>query len=100
MTNDGENVPEDLRFAAIMQTKILFDRREELSLSNRSLEGGSIGLLTPLTLPQKRDTASWINMWYIGAGYMIGEIKFNFKELIALDFDLAASVKTIPLIAA
>jgi hypothetical protein len=52
LTGDGQGVPEDLRLAAVMQAKILFDRREELALSSRSLEGGSVGLFQPLTLPK------------------------------------------------
>lgn len=45
--------PEDLRFAAITQSKILFDRREEYGITGRSLEGGSITLLNTLTLPRQ-----------------------------------------------
>lgn len=51
LTGDGQGVPADLRFAAIIQTKILFDRREEFALSSKALEGGSFSLFQPLTLP-------------------------------------------------
>jgi hypothetical protein len=51
LTGHAQDVPEDLRLAAVMQAKILFDRREELGLTGRSLEGGSISLLNILTLP-------------------------------------------------
>lgn len=51
LTADAVGAPDDLRLAAIMQTKIIFDRREELGLTGRSLEGGSVSLLTPMILP-------------------------------------------------
>lgn len=51
LTGDAAGAPEDLRFAAIMQTMIFYQRREELGVTSRSLEGGSISLLQP-TLPK------------------------------------------------
>ena len=51
-TGHAAGVPADLKLAAVMQVKILFDRREELNLSGRSLEGGSINMLTPPALPR------------------------------------------------
>lgn len=53
LTADGVGIPGDLRLAAIAQTKILFDRREELGVSSRSQEGGSITMLSVLTLPRQ-----------------------------------------------
>ena len=41
LTGDGIGTPDDVRVAAIEQTKIIFDRREEFGLSGRSLEGGA-----------------------------------------------------------
>jgi hypothetical protein len=52
LTTDAVGCPEDLRLAAVAQTKMFFDRREELGLTGRSLEGGSINLMTPLLLPK------------------------------------------------
>lgn len=51
VTADGQNVPPELKAAALYQAKIFFDRREEISVTSRALEGGSISLL-PLTLPR------------------------------------------------
>lgn len=51
LTADGIGTPADVRFAAIEQTKIIFDRREEFGLTGRSLEGGSVSLLAPIDLP-------------------------------------------------
>lgn len=51
LTGDGIGTPDDVRFAAVEQTKIIFDRREEFGLTGRSLEGGSVSLLTPIDLP-------------------------------------------------
>ena len=53
LTGDGVGAPDDLRLAAIMQTKIIFDRREDFGLSGRSLEGGSVSLFTPTILPTR-----------------------------------------------
>jgi hypothetical protein len=53
LTADGIGTPDDVRGAAIMQAKIIFDRREEFGLTGRSLEGGSVSLLTPLWLPRQ-----------------------------------------------
>lgn len=52
LTDDAADCPEDLRLAAIVQSKILFDHREQFGLTSQSLEGGSIGL-TPDALPTK-----------------------------------------------
>jgi hypothetical protein len=52
LTDDGIGTPDDVRVAAIEQTKIIFDRREEFGLTGRSLEGGSVSLLAPTILPQ------------------------------------------------
>lgn len=52
LTDDAAGCPADLKLAAVMQAKILFDRREEMSMTGRSLEGGSVSLLTPLSLPK------------------------------------------------
>jgi len=52
LTGDGIGTPDDVRVAAIEQTKIIFDRREEFGLSGRSLEGGSVSLLAPTILPR------------------------------------------------
>lgn len=52
LTADGQGTPADLRLAAIAQTKIIFDRREELGVSSRSQEGGAITMLNVLTLPR------------------------------------------------
>jgi len=52
LTDDAAGCPDDLRLAAVMQAKILYDRREEISMTGRSLEGGSMSLLTPLSLPK------------------------------------------------
>lgn len=49
-TADGQGVPALLRGAALYQAKMMFDRRDELGISSRSLEGGSMNLL-PLILP-------------------------------------------------
>jgi len=53
LTADGKGTPADLRLAAIAQTKIIFDRREELGVSSRSQEGGAMTMLTVLTLPRQ-----------------------------------------------
>jgi hypothetical protein len=53
LTNDAEGCPEELRLAAIMQSKIFFDRREEYGVTGRSLEGGSFSMLNILTLPRQ-----------------------------------------------
>jgi len=56
LTDDGAGVPPKLALAAAIQTKILFDRREEFGVSSRSLEGGSISMLGRLILaPAVRD---------------------------------------------
>jgi hypothetical protein len=52
-TDHGQNVPFNLKLAAVEQAKIIFDRREELSVISRSLEGGSVSMLSALTLPQQ-----------------------------------------------
>ena len=52
LTDDAVGCPADLKLAAVMQVKILFDRREELNLAGRSLEGGSFNMLTPPALPR------------------------------------------------
>jgi len=52
LTADGIGTPDDVKVAAIEQTKIIFDRREEFGLTGRSLEGGSVSLLAPTILPQ------------------------------------------------
>lgn len=51
LTDDAVGAPPDLKLAATMQTAILFSRRDELGVTSRSLEGGSISLLMP-TLPK------------------------------------------------
>lgn len=51
LTADGQDVPADLRLAALISAKILFDRREEIALQSKALEGGSFSLLQPLVLP-------------------------------------------------
>ena len=53
LTADGIGAPADLRLAAIAQTKIIFDRREELGVSSRSQEGGAVTMLSVLTLPRQ-----------------------------------------------
>lgn len=53
LTKDGVGVPDDLKLAAITQTKIFFDRREEWGVTGRSLEGGSVSMLNILTLPKQ-----------------------------------------------
>lgn len=53
LTDDAVGCPEDLRLAAVMQTKIFWDRREEYGVTGRSLEGGSISMLNVLTLPKQ-----------------------------------------------
>lgn len=53
LTADCQNVPGALKMAAIAQTKILFDRREEYGVTGRALEGGSINMLSVLTLPRQ-----------------------------------------------
>ena len=53
LTNDGIGAPADLRLAAIAQTKIIFDRREELGVTSRSQEGGALTMLSVLTLPRQ-----------------------------------------------
>ena len=50
VTSDGQGVPPLLKGAALYQAKLIFDRREELGVSSRSVEGGSLSLL-PLILP-------------------------------------------------
>ena len=50
LTGDSTGVPDDLKMAAAMQSKVLFDRREEFGITGRSLEGGSMNYNT-LTLP-------------------------------------------------
>ena len=70
LTDHAQDVPEDLRLAAVMQAKILFDRREELGLTGRSLEGGSINLLNTTDF-----TASGDNL-LDGTGSSMPEIKF------------------------
>lgn len=51
LTADAEGVPSDLRLAAITQCKIYFDQRDAYGVTGKSLEGGSITLLSILTLP-------------------------------------------------
>lgn len=50
LTGDGQGLPPLLKGAALDQAKMMFDRREELGVSSRSVEGGSLSLL-PLILP-------------------------------------------------
>lgn len=52
LTANNTGCPSDLRLAAIAQAKIFFDRREELGLTSRSLEGGSMAILPLTTLPR------------------------------------------------
>jgi hypothetical protein len=51
LTDHGIGTPDDLQLAALMQSKIIYDRREELGVTSRSLEGGSLAMLTRLMLP-------------------------------------------------
>lgn len=53
LTADAVGVPADLRLAAITQCKIYFDQRDAYGVTGKSLEGGSITLLSILTLPQQ-----------------------------------------------
>ena len=53
LTSDAAGTPPALKLAAITQAKILFERREEYGITGRSLEGGSINLMTILTLPRQ-----------------------------------------------
>ena len=52
LTADGVGTPDDVRLAATIHGKNVFDRREEFGLTGRSLEGGSVSLLTPMILPK------------------------------------------------
>ena len=53
LTGDCEGVPPSLRLAAITQCKIYFDQRDAYGITGKSLEGGSITLLSILTLPKQ-----------------------------------------------
>lgn len=53
LSGDAQGVPADLRFAALSQAKIFFDRREDYGMTGRSLEGGSVSLQAILTLPRQ-----------------------------------------------
>jgi hypothetical protein len=59
LTADAVGCPEDLRLAALIQTKIIFDRREEYGVTGRSLEGGSLTMLNILTLPTQ--VTNWLD---------------------------------------
>lgn len=52
LTGDAKGCPAGLRMAAAVQAKLIFDRREELGLTGRSMEGGSMSLLVPMLLPR------------------------------------------------
>lgn len=52
LTAAGVGTPDDIRLAAVAQAKIIFDRREELGVTSRSQEGGSVTMLSLLTLPR------------------------------------------------
>jgi hypothetical protein len=52
LTADGVGTPDEVRLGAAIQGKSVFDRREEFGLTGRSLEGGSVSLLTPMILPR------------------------------------------------
>lgn len=53
LTDDGAGCPADVALAAIMQAKVLFDRRDDIALTGRSMEGGSFNMLSPVTLPKQ-----------------------------------------------
>jgi hypothetical protein len=53
LTDDAAGCPEDIKLAAIMQAKAIFDRRDDIALTGRSQEGGSISMLSPVTLPKQ-----------------------------------------------
>lgn len=48
VTADAKDVPDNLQMGAAFGAKMLFDRREELGLTSRSLEGGSMAFLAPI----------------------------------------------------
>lgn len=50
LTANGQGAPPQLKHAAIDQVCMIFDRRRELGLTSKSLEGGSVGMLAPLIL--------------------------------------------------
>ncbi len=52
LIGDGIGTPDPVRLGATMMSKNIFDRREEFGLTGRSLEGGSVSLLTPMILPK------------------------------------------------
>lgn len=52
LTKDATDCPEDLKLAAAIQAKLIFDRREQLGFTGQSLEGGSVNLLVPMLLPR------------------------------------------------
>jgi hypothetical protein len=52
LTADATGCPDALKLAAMIQTEIIFERRAEFGLTGTSLEGSSMSLLSPLTLPK------------------------------------------------
>lgn len=61
LTGDGIGTPSDLRLGAMFAAKMIFDRRDSIGLTSRSLEGGAMSFLSPLL--RSKDVWDWFHAY-------------------------------------